>query len=849
MSEPVIQSIPLSQLELSPANVRKTSAGKTAFAELKASIAAHGLLENLVARAIEPGPGGDVRYAVIAGGRRLTALIDLAREGMLSTDYPVPCRLVDDSAPESELSLTENVVRAAMHPADQVEAFAGLAGGGATVADIAVRFGVTERLVEQRLRLGNAAPVLLDAYREGGIDLEVLTAFAVTADRDRQTAVWEQVKEQGYRPGAWQIKRMLTEDRVAARTAIARFVGIEPYEAAGGAVTRDLFADDDDNGVWIDDPALLDKLATAKLEAAANDLRPEWKWAEARLDMDWNAIARFGRIVSTPATPTEEERAELERLEVREDELTNLDDEEWTEALVEEADAIETRNDELKASLEARAEFLDADRAISGCIATIREDGELRLIKGLVRPEDMPQRNAGDANGAEADDGEAEYGTLEAPGISGPAASPVDPRAEARKEAGVGIGLADDLRAIRTTLVKAHLVQDFEAAFDLLLFQMGRAVFSGGYQADALDIATRETPDRPPLRMNDDTFAQLSPGESLLADRSGLAFDWLESGDDEDAFTAVRALPEADKQALFAACVARTLKGQLAFEHGARPEFEATVARLGIVFAVKVRPTAELFWSRITKGRMLGVARATLGEAWAQARAKLKKTELATVMEEAFAGGDAAAAGVPAEAREPARFWVMPGFQAYDNRGLDYGDNDGDKESGVASDGGPDGDTEDAAPAAEAAPDGGIDEDDDNRVDVQPGTGDANLPTDVADGAGTAGAVPDTGDDTDPQTPPVSVVESIDSPAVAERLAASRADALDALNAVPTADGGPRVIVNTSGFGDDASVDDGSGDATPSAGTASGEPAGGNGHDSGDASAGLLEIPAFLRRS
>ena len=66
MSEPVIQSIPLSQMELSPANVRRTSASKTAFAELKASIAAHGLLENLVARTIEPGPDGNVRYAVIA---------------------------------------------------------------------------------------------------------------------------------------------------------------------------------------------------------------------------------------------------------------------------------------------------------------------------------------------------------------------------------------------------------------------------------------------------------------------------------------------------------------------------------------------------------------------------------------------------------------------------------------------------------------------------------------------------------------------------------------------------------------------------------------------------------------
>ena len=115
--------------------------------------------------------------------------------------------------------------------------------------------------------------------------------------------------------------------------------------------------------------------------------------------------------------------------------------------------------------------------------------------------------------------------------------------------------------------------------------------------------------------------------------------------DDNDAFAALRALPEADKRTLFAACVARTLKGQLAFEHGARPEFEATAARLGIGFARRVRPTAGLFWSRITKARMLGVARATLGEAWAQARAKLKKADLATYMEDAFAGADAALSG------------------------------------------------------------------------------------------------------------------------------------------------------------------------------------------------------------
>ena len=51
----ISRDIPLSQLELSPDNVRKTPADASAFTELKASIAAHGLLENLIARAMEPG--------------------------------------------------------------------------------------------------------------------------------------------------------------------------------------------------------------------------------------------------------------------------------------------------------------------------------------------------------------------------------------------------------------------------------------------------------------------------------------------------------------------------------------------------------------------------------------------------------------------------------------------------------------------------------------------------------------------------------------------------------------------------------------------------------------------------
>ena len=81
-------------------------------------------------------------------------------------------------------------------------AFTKLAEAGQSVSAIAARFGASERIVEQRIRLGNAAPELLDAYRADEIGLEVLKAFTVTTDRERQLAVWEQVSGQGYRSAA-----------------------------------------------------------------------------------------------------------------------------------------------------------------------------------------------------------------------------------------------------------------------------------------------------------------------------------------------------------------------------------------------------------------------------------------------------------------------------------------------------------------------------------------------------------------------------------------------------------------------------------------------------------------------
>ena len=157
-AEPLIREIPLSRLALAPENVRKTPPDACADAELKASIAALGLLENLVVRTDKAHADGTERYAVFAGGRRLKAMQALAGDGVLDADHPVPCLIQPECAEPEEISLAENVLRIALHPSDQVVAFTKLVQAGQSVAAIAARFGTSERIVEQRLRLGNAAP-------------------------------------------------------------------------------------------------------------------------------------------------------------------------------------------------------------------------------------------------------------------------------------------------------------------------------------------------------------------------------------------------------------------------------------------------------------------------------------------------------------------------------------------------------------------------------------------------------------------------------------------------------------------------------------------------------------------
>lgn len=660
----VIRKIPLNQLVLSPINVRKTPPSASEEAELKASIKARGLKQNLV---VHPSGEDDGIFAVDAGGRRLKALQELAAEGVIPADCKVPC-LIETPEAALETSLMENTVRAAMHPADEFAAMAALIDAGEMVEAVAIRFGVTEQRVRQRLRLGKVAPALLDRFRAGAISLDVMMAFTLGADNPAQLAVWDQIKDQHHH-SAHMVRRLLTEGAVPADSDLGAFVGLASYEAAGGNVTRDLFSTDEEGG-FMDDAALVRRLAIEKLEAKAAELRADWAWAEAVLDPEYGFTRQYGRVEPQPAEFPPEIAAELEPIEQRLRDIEEIPEDTWTDELATEAAQLAERHDELIETAEAEEVYAAEDRAVSGCIVTIGDDGEFLIHEGLV---DRSRNHGNAGTGATGIDEDGEGGEDEFSPVHGGGREPLprSPTGEqaVRKECGFSQVLVDDLKAHRLQITKAHLAADFGVAFDLVLYSLCTDVLDRGCRSRPLALRASQT--WPRSSLND--LAGTPADRVLEAREKALDIAWL-SLPPAEGFRAMSALPAEAKQRLFAWCVAATLNTQLAIEDKADPVVECSGQRLAIPFACYWRPTAANYWGRARKAHGLGVAKDILGARWARDHADDKKPILAAALETAFDPvANTGSIGLDQAARDNAAAWLPPGI-AYDDSVAD-GDN------------------------------------------------------------------------------------------------------------------------------------------------------------------------------
>ncbi|NIJ20006.1 hypothetical protein FHS95_001675 [Sphingomonas naasensis] len=96
----------------------------------------------------------------------------------------------------------------------------------------------------------------MQVYREDGLTLDQLIAFAITEDHARQEQVFEGLH---HNREPWIIRRDMTAANVPADDRRAVFVGADAYVEAGGTIIRDLFSED--RGGFFEDAGLLDMLA------------------------------------------------------------------------------------------------------------------------------------------------------------------------------------------------------------------------------------------------------------------------------------------------------------------------------------------------------------------------------------------------------------------------------------------------------------------------------------------------------------------------------------------------------------------------------------------------------------
>lgn len=642
------RDIPFNKLRLSQSNVRRIKSN-ISIDELAEDIARRGLLQSLNVRPILDGDGLETgTYEVPAGGRRFRALELLVKQKRFAKTGPVPCivRDADTDILAEDDSLAENVQRVALHPLDQYRAFMALREKGQTEEAIAASFFVPVSVVRQRLKLASVSPLLLDVYAEDGMTLEHLMAFAITNDHKRQEQVWAAIQNT-WNKEPYQIRRMLTEKAVRASDKRARFIGVEAYDAAGGTVSRDLFQNDD--GGWLDDPALLDRLVAEKLQAEAKAIAKEgWKWIEVATELPFGHSHGLRRIDGHVAALTDDEH---QQLDAAQSEYNQLSDEyQDAEELPEEVDARMGELEAILASFDERPVLFDpAEVARAGVFVSLRSDGKLAIERGYVRPAD--ERPDGDADSIGEDGGDVDTGGgVSESGRPGTVITSAGEKTDTDEDEDDVIRplpdrLVLELTAHRTLALRDAVAQHPETALTLLLHRLVTDTFNrggAGGSGGCLEASIRHVffaAQAPDLKDS-------PPATSIAARHEGWRSELAElfDGDDDDALWAwLHGLDSASRLALLAHCVSYGVNalqekvdrygGNGVSPHGLTRRLNqanrlATSVNLDMVEA-GWRPTEANYLARVTKPRILEAVREGAGDKAAELIAHLKKGDMA----------------------------------------------------------------------------------------------------------------------------------------------------------------------------------------------------------------------------
>ena len=279
--------IDIQNLQTSALNVRKH--GDTSGEDLIPSIRANGVIQPLLVR-----PTGTQAKAegfeVLAGQRRYNAATAIAKEQDID---PIPCLIMEDGddAAAIEASLAENIARLPMDEIDQYEAFRDLSKGGRSIDAIAATFGITERLVKQRLALADLHTPILNAYRKNEIDPSDLRKLTMATNK-QQRAWWKlHSSKEDYAPTGYRLKQWLFGgEEIPLSNAL-----FDPATYTG-AIISDLFGDEqyfaDSAQFWeLQSKAIAERVAEYKDDGWStviiHDVGESWyKWDCVALSKD-----------------------------------------------------------------------------------------------------------------------------------------------------------------------------------------------------------------------------------------------------------------------------------------------------------------------------------------------------------------------------------------------------------------------------------------------------------------------------------------------------------------------------------------------------------------------------------
>lgn len=640
------QGIPFNCLVLSQANVRRVKDGVT-IEQLAEDIEHRGLLQSLSVRPLLDAEGQETgKFEVPAGGRRFRALQILVKRKRLASTALVPCivKPADDPVSAEEDSYAENVFRENLHPLDEFRGMQALVAQDTDIETIAARFRVTPAVVRQRLKLASVSPALHEIYAADGMNLEQLMAFTVCDDHARQEQVWELV-QQHHNQSPHFIRARLTETTVPATDPRVGFVGIDAYVEAGGCVLRDLF--EEDRGGWLQDAALLDRLALEKLGAEADRIRADgWKWVEAAIDLPYGFSEGMRPIEPHHTPPSEADLAEVAKLQAEAEAL----EAEWSNA-DEIPDAVDARITELDEQIAALAggtwTYDPAEIAMAGVFVTFDRAGNLEVEAGWVRAEDEPV--VAPDPGAE-DDGDPEQGDDDALGLGEGDRDPGlnEPIAQEDEDEGLkplSDRLVCELTAERTIALQDAVALNPQVAFAAVLHNFVLATFYYGRAESCMMVSlTRVGFAFQPTGMKHSAAATAIEARHAI---------WKERlpQKDVDLWDALQQLSSDDQAALFAHCAAygvnalyevvpkydngrisvHTLERRLAHSH-----VLARAVGLDLV-AAGWRPTVDNYFGKVTKARILEAVAEGKGDETAALIGHLKKPDMAREAERLMA--------------------------------------------------------------------------------------------------------------------------------------------------------------------------------------------------------------------